>query len=82
MDKAHLFKTLNGDSVQCLACSHYCNIKKDNVGICGVRKNIDGELVSLVANHPIIYKYRSNRKKTIISLFDSNKYFFHRYFWM
>lgn len=34
--------------VRCLACAHKCLIGKENTGICGVRKNINGKLYLLV----------------------------------
>ncbi|WP_027361049.1 AmmeMemoRadiSam system radical SAM enzyme [Halodesulfovibrio aestuarii] len=35
-------------NVQCRLCSHFCNIAPDHTGICGVRKNINGKLFTLV----------------------------------
>jgi len=34
--------------VQCKACSHFCVIDEGKAGFCGVRKNLEGKLVSLV----------------------------------
>ena len=48
MKKAELFKKEKEKKVRCLACAHKCLISLDKVGICGVRKNINGELYSLV----------------------------------
>jgi pyruvate formate lyase activating enzyme len=45
--RAVLFKK-EGKKVICLACAHKCLIKKGKTGICAVRKNVDGELYSLV----------------------------------
>lgn len=58
MKPALLWKPLPKDkvngTVQCRLCNHFCRIEPDSVsqgfGICGVRKNIDGELFSLVAD--------------------------------
>ena len=36
------------DRVQCKACSHRCIIAKGKTGICGVRENKNGKLVSLL----------------------------------
>lgn len=35
-------------SVRCHLCNHYCFIRNNRTGLCNVRKNIDGKLVSLV----------------------------------
>lgn len=48
MKKAKLYKKLSGNKVKCLACAHYCQIEPNHTGICGVRKNIRGELFLLV----------------------------------
>jgi len=47
MKKCDLYKKENG-KVRCLACSHKCLIKKEDTGICGVRKNINNKLYLLV----------------------------------
>ncbi len=52
MKQALLYKEKNKNLVQCNACSWHCNIKPGKTGICGVRKNIDGVLYSLVYEHP------------------------------
>lgn len=48
MKKALLFKKLENKKVQCTACKQYCKILPGKTGICGVRKNIKGELFLLV----------------------------------
>ncbi|MFH1454095.1 MAG: AmmeMemoRadiSam system radical SAM enzyme [Armatimonadota bacterium] len=47
MKKAMYYKKTDDGAVQCLLCPHNCIIKKDRVGICRNRKNIDGTLYSL-----------------------------------
>lgn len=36
------------NSIQCRLCSHFCKIHPDEIGRCGVRKNVKGELKTLV----------------------------------
>jgi pyruvate formate lyase activating enzyme len=36
-----------GDAVRCDLCPHACLIKPGHVGVCGVRRNVDGTLVAL-----------------------------------
>jgi pyruvate formate lyase activating enzyme len=48
MKEALLYKKLAGKKVQCQNCAHYCLISDGKVGICAVRKNINGKLYSLV----------------------------------
>lgn len=46
--EARFWKSLNDDKVQCSLCPHNCKINLGNRGICGVRKNEDGKLYSLI----------------------------------
>lgn len=46
--KAYLFHKTKNNDVQCDLCSHRCLIAPSKFGICGVRKNKDGELFTLV----------------------------------
>ncbi|MBK8882475.1 MAG: AmmeMemoRadiSam system radical SAM enzyme [Bacteroidales bacterium] len=39
-----LYKTLKGKS-ECLLCPHFCKMEPGKSGICGVRKNVEGEIV-------------------------------------
>ncbi|HEX5149272.1 MAG TPA: AmmeMemoRadiSam system radical SAM enzyme [Candidatus Limnocylindrales bacterium] len=45
---AILAKSLADGSVRCDLCAHRCLVRPGRIGICGVRENIDGQLVSLV----------------------------------
>jgi len=46
--EAKFWNKLSDKKVQCNLCAHSCKLNKDNLGICGVRKNEDGQLYSLV----------------------------------
>ncbi|CCO23756.1 AmmeMemoRadiSam system radical SAM enzyme [Maridesulfovibrio hydrothermalis] len=43
---ARLWKILKGGKIQCRLCSHYCVIEPNDHGICGVRQNVDGKLMT------------------------------------
>ncbi len=43
-----LFKEINDKKSRCLVCNHFCVIKENETGKCGVRKNINGKIFSLV----------------------------------
>ena len=47
MKEGRYYEKLNGGRLQCRLCPHLCKINKENVGKCGVRKNKNGELISL-----------------------------------
>ncbi len=45
--EAMLYEPAEGDQVRCRLCGHECLIGPDKLGICRVRKNVAGKLVSL-----------------------------------
>ena len=47
MTEARLWKPLKEGAVQCRLCNHYCVIRPDGRGKCGVRANRDGVLYAL-----------------------------------
>jgi pyruvate formate lyase activating enzyme len=48
MKEAYLYEKLEGGKVRCSLCNHRCVIKEGAKGICGVRENRDGVLMTLV----------------------------------
>jgi hypothetical protein len=48
MKEAVLYERLPNNRVRCTACARYCNIPENMIGLCGIRKNIDGKLYLLV----------------------------------
>jgi len=53
MKEALYYSKLKNKIVNCNLCPTNCVIKPDNLGNCGVRKNIDGKLYSLVYAKPV-----------------------------
>jgi pyruvate formate lyase activating enzyme len=51
--EARFYEKLEGQKVRCFLCHHHCLIKEHKRGICAVRENQDGRLVSLVYGKPI-----------------------------
>jgi len=47
MHEARLWKTLKDDTVECYLCNFRCHIRNGKRGICGVRENRGGTLMSL-----------------------------------
>ena len=45
---ANFWKKINDKKVKCSLCAHNCNINVGKVGICGVRKNENGTLYTLI----------------------------------
>ncbi len=54
-----------GNHIVCQLCRHYCKLKEGQVGICGVNKNQNGELVNLVYSHPIAINVDPIEKKPL-----------------
>jgi pyruvate formate lyase activating enzyme len=51
--EALLYEKLGNDQVQCRVCHHFCRINPGETGICNVRENRNGKLVSLVFDRVI-----------------------------
>jgi pyruvate formate lyase activating enzyme len=75
--EAAFWKPTKNNVVQCLLCPHHCIIAPENHGICGVRKNENGKLFTLiygscssVADDPIEKKplYHFYPGSTVLSL--------------
>lgn len=48
MVKALLYENIGeGNVVRCRLCGHHCRLKENQLGVCRVRKNINGDLYSL-----------------------------------
>ncbi|MEM2943496.1 MAG: AmmeMemoRadiSam system radical SAM enzyme [Methanomassiliicoccales archaeon] len=47
LKEARFWRTMGG-KIQCELCPHSCLIAPNKRGICGVRRNVDGKLVSLI----------------------------------
>jgi pyruvate formate lyase activating enzyme len=51
--RAALSRPAENGVVKCLACAHGCAMSEGHSGICGVRRNVGGELQSLVYGLPV-----------------------------
>ncbi len=67
MKKAGLYESLKEGNVKCKACAQECVISRGKVGLCGVRKNINGELFSLVYGKLIAQHVDPIEKKPLFS---------------
>ncbi len=55
-------ETIDGNAVVCLVCSHFCRLKTEETGICGVRKNNKGKILSTVYGHIVATAINSPEK--------------------
>lgn len=74
MKKAALYKK-ERDKVRCLVCAHKCLIDEGSVGICGVRKNIKGELFLLVYGRVVSMNADPIEKKPLFCFLPGSKAF-------
>ena len=59
------YRKIDAETIECLACSHFCQIKEGRVGICGVKQNIKGKLYLLVYGRTIAANIDPIEKKPL-----------------
>ena len=65
MKTALYWKSLQDKKVQCLLCPHECTITPGNAGECGVRRNLNGDLISETYRHVSALHYDPIEKKPL-----------------
>ena len=71
--QAMLAERLPNKTVRCLACSWRCALKPGSSGICGVRRNRDGELELLVWSRPAALQIDPIEKKPLFHFLPGAK---------
>ena len=74
MKEALYYKKENGKT-RCLLCPKKCIVAEDHIGYCGVRKNIDGKLYSLVYEKPCSTHVDPIEKKPLYHFFPGSTAF-------
>lgn len=64
--EAILYEKLSGEKVRCTACARYCEIGKDQIGLCGIRGNVNGKLELFVYGKVITGHVDPIEKKPVI----------------
>jgi pyruvate formate lyase activating enzyme len=72
MKEAYLYEKLKNESVQCNTCNHRCVIKNGDHGSCGVRKNENSKLVSLVYGRAAALNADPIEKKPLFHFFPGS----------
>jgi len=72
---ARLWKPLKSGAVQCRLCNHFCAIKPGERGLCGVRENRGGELVTLVYGLPAAINSDPVEKKPLYHFLPGTRTF-------
>ena len=74
MEKEALFyKKISSKIVQCQLCPHFCTLNYGEKGKCGVRKNINGKLISLVYEKPCSLAIDPIEKKPLYHFLPGKK---------
>ena len=70
-----LWKALDGGRVSCALCAHRCTIAPSDLGVCGVRRNLDGKLSTLVYGDVIAAAVDPIEKKPLYHFLPGTKSF-------
>jgi pyruvate formate lyase activating enzyme len=75
MHEAEFYEKRPDQKVQCYLCSHRCLISPGKIGICGVRKNVEGSLYSLVYGKAIAANIDPIEKKPLFHFYPGSRSF-------
>ncbi|MBF0574269.1 MAG: radical SAM protein, partial [Desulfamplus sp.] len=73
--KTLIYEKLENKRVKCGICNHFCTIESGKRGVCQVRENHDGELISLVYSKIISKAIDPIEKKPIFHLLPGSTSF-------
>jgi pyruvate formate lyase activating enzyme len=73
MKAAVLFHENEDGSITCTACRRYCRLRNNQIGFCGVRKNVDGVLQLLVYGRPFAVNIDPIEKKPVLHAYPGTK---------
>lgn len=72
----NFFKKISkNNNIQCLACSHYCKIKPNSTGVCGIRLNNNGHLELLTHGKPVAINLDPIEKKPLFHFLPGSQIF-------
>ncbi len=73
MHDAQFYKQLDDGRLQCTLCPRYCKLKSGQHGFCYVRKNVAGEMKSLVYGRPYAVNVDPIEKKPLYHFLPGTK---------
>ncbi len=73
--EAILYEKLPNDKVRCTACARYCEIGKGQIGLCGIRGNVEGKLDLFVYGKVITGHIDPIEKKPAVHYMPGSKVF-------
>ena len=75
MKEAMFYRQFEDEKVRCELCPHFCILKENQIGICGVKKNILGKLYSLIYGKAIAVHIDPIEKKPLFHVAPGSKSF-------
>ena len=72
LKEAQFYEKLENGAVQCNLCPNYCRLSEGITGVCGVRRNIDGTLYTLVYNRPVSINIDPIEKKPLYHFYPGS----------
>lgn len=75
MVEAQFYDTLDEGRVRCTLCPHFCLLKEGETGLCGVRRNVDGRLMSLVYGQAAALHVDPIEKKPLFHVLPGSRSF-------
>ncbi len=73
MREASYYNKLNDRNIECYLCPHNCKISEGRRGICGVRKNFNGTLISEVYGLPVAIHTDPIEKKPLYHFYPGRQ---------
>lgn len=67
------YKASTNGKAKCLLCSYYCDLKENQVGVCGVNKNINGKVKCLVYGYIAAFNIDPIEKKPLYHFLPKSK---------
>lgn len=75
MKEAMFYTKMSDNKVRCDLCPHFCILNSGQTGLCGVRKNIDGTLCSMVYERAIAVHVDPIEKKPLFQVKPGSRSF-------
>ncbi len=69
MRQAMFSKTLDNGQIECRLCPHYCQLKPGQTGLCHVRHNVAGQLLTSSYGHPVAMAVEPIEKKYLFHVY-------------
>ena len=67
------FKEANNGKLKCLLCSYYCDLKDEQIGVCGVNKHTNKKVECLVYGHISAFNIDPIEKKPLYHFLPNTK---------